>query len=360
MRGHIHGDATFAANIMKLIETSVQDVVQRNPQMTRSPKKWRVFLFLAAVIILFAARDQAPNELPLSVYEGKQAAKILESMPKKDRKRLEYFFKECISWDAVGYVLFGEKPMAFISYDKKLDPFKSFSSFLYAISPRRIQFKNGFKVWQKYEKFFPISRFVFLYEETESNVNCLFINKNIFLQKVQEHADDFKDILNRDVTGEELLNESLETPLLSEVLGSHDVLAGILFGFGRNNSHLFHRRSQLSEVERNTFCKEFNFGDPWEKEFEELSAKQEETSWISAYITGDHLNHLEQMALPGFYAILDDPETLIIKEQLMQTRHKIIEYYKDKDFLNATLQALVSDITLTNRSHGFTNQYAIK
>ena len=81
-----------------------------------------------------------------------------------------------------------------------------------------------------------MKRFVFLYDETESEVNGLFINKESFLQKVQHYADDFKRILNRDVTGEELLREGMEKSFLSEVLCDHDLLMGILFGFGRNNA----------------------------------------------------------------------------------------------------------------------------
>ncbi|MGC1878542.1 MAG: hypothetical protein WA678_04105 [Rhabdochlamydiaceae bacterium] len=199
-------------------------------------KKSRWIFSLALALTVVITGFQIWNEPPLSAYEGKEVSKILEMMPQKDKERLEYFFREYIGWEEMGYVLFGGKPMALTGKDKKLHPFKSFSSFLYAISPRRIQFKNGFETWQKYEKFFPMKRFVFLYDETESEVNGLFINKESFLQKVQHYADDFKRILNRDVTGEELLKEGMEKSLLSEVLCDHDLLMGILFGFGRNNA----------------------------------------------------------------------------------------------------------------------------
>ncbi len=306
------------------------------------------FLIISALTAVIGTSFQVWNETPLSAYDGKEVSKILEMMPQRDKKRLEYFFRENIGWDCMGFVLFGDKPMALSGKDTKLFPFRSFSSFLYAISPRRIQSENGFDTWKKYEKVFPSKRFVFLYEETDSGVYSLFINKKRFLQKVAQHADDFKRILKRDVTGEGLLKEGLNKPFLSDVLCDNDLLVGILFGFGRHNADLFLKRSQLdSQGERANFCQNFQFGDPWESEFEELDAKWDEmgwlTSWLNTYITGNHLKNLELIMLPGFCADLKDPETLEIKEHFLQTKEKIIDFYKDKDFLAATLQELISD-----------------
>jgi hypothetical protein len=47
--------------------------------------------------------------------------------------------------------------------------------------------------------------------------------------------------------------------------------------------------------------------------------------------------------LPGFYADANHPETLQIKEHLLEQREKTLNFYKDKDFLAATLQELTSD-----------------
>ncbi len=65
--------------------------------------------------------------------------------------------------------------------------------------------------------------------------------------------------------------------------------------------------------------------------------------WLNAYITGNHLKNLELIMLLGFYADLNHRETLEIKEHFLQTRRNIIDFYKDKDFLAATLQELTSD-----------------
>lgn len=47
--------------------------------------------------------------------------------------------------------------------------------------------------------------------------------------------------------------------------------------------------------------------------------------------------------LPGFYAIIDHPETLHLKQHYLETKEKMIDYYKDKDFLEATLETLTSE-----------------
>ena len=307
-------------------------------------KNWQWILLCIIAVILPMGYCQFWKELPISIYEGKTAVEILKMMPDRDKKRLEYFFRESIGWDALGYVLFGDKPMSFGGYEKKIEPFKNLTSFHYSISPRRIQFKNGLETWKKYEKLFPISRFVVLYEETPSNVTTLFINRKNFIQTVERHIESFKRILNREVRGEDLLQEGTSKPLLTEVLANHDELIGILLGFGRENAHLYHLCSQItSKKEENDFCEKFHFGDPWEKEDEEFEKKFDSIGWVSAYITGAHLKNLDLITLPGFCASIDHPETLHLKQHYLETKEKIITYYKDKDFLETTLAVLISE-----------------
>ncbi|MBY0529122.1 MAG: hypothetical protein K2P51_02925 [Rhabdochlamydiaceae bacterium] len=304
---------------------------------------WKI-LFCALGCFLIFSYLQVKREPLLSSYEGKSVQEILQMMPKRDRQRLEHFFLKAVNWDALGYVLFGDKPMAYLEgIDKKLNPFRSFGSFLYAISPRRIQAENGFKTWKKYAHLFPMDRFVFLYEENENDLNALFINKESFIDKVKECEEDFKKILQREVTGEQLLAEASSFSLLAEVLQNHDVLLGILFGFGRDNAYAFYQRASISSSEqKREFQRKFHFKDPWENEFKDLNEKLDRVSWISGYLTGAHLKNLDLMMYPGFYALVDHPETKQLKANFIRTRNEMIAYYKDKDFLEATLKALTS------------------
>lgn len=132
--------------------------------------------------------------------------------------------------------------------------------------------------------------------------------------------------------------------LMSEVLFNHDGLIGTLLGFGRDNAFLVHEHGiSKSDAEVDDLKQKFNFGNPWETEEMELDEKLESIGWINAFITGNHLKNLDLNPLPGFIAILDHPETLRLKESYLQTRKKMLAYYKGKDFLEATLLALTSE-----------------
>ncbi len=235
--------------------------------------------------------------------------------------------------------------MAFGITEEKINPFESLSKLRYAIIPRRIKFDRGFETWKKYEKFFPTSRFTFFYEKYRSNdVLITLINKQSFIQKVKQHADDFKTILNREVTGEELLKERTDKRLFSEILMNHDGLIGTLLGYGRDNAFLFHQKSQLpSDQEKRDFFEQSGLDCIWtEEECEDFRKKFESVTWINSYITGSHLKNLDLMTLPSFAVLLSSPETQYWRKHYLETKQIIIEFYKDKDFLEATLKLLTS------------------
>ncbi len=280
-------------------------------------------------------------------YEGKDVAQILKVMPPRDRDRLEYFFRDLVSWDPMGFVLLGEKPMSLGATSRTISPCGDcWDRFLYSVSPHRLRWQKSYDTWRKYEHLFPMTRFAFLYEEGPFGETWyLVVNKKNFIQKVEQHADDFERVLQRKVSGDELLEEGKRKPMIREVLNNHDGLLGTLLGYGRDNSHFFHEAIQkMSEDEFDEFCKQHNLGDPFKNENVEIFERHKKSrDWISAYITGSQSKDLELMFPPGFCAILDHPETHHLQERYLKTRRKIIEFYKDKDFLEATLKILTSE-----------------
>lgn len=307
----------------------------------KNQKHWvGVFLCFFLLFGFFFLKKNTP--LPNS-FVGESPSKILSVMPDSDRDSLSYFFQELIIWGNFGYVLFGEKPMALDVIENEVNPFADLIQFKLYISPRRIKFVNGFKTWKKYEKFFPTFRFVFLYEKDNRNNNqIILINKAAFIQQVENHIEDFEVVLNRSISGEELLNEGLCKPLIAEVLKNHDGLIGIVLGYGRNNSFLFHQRSQLSsEEDMKIFCDKHQFKSAWtDEEFEDYRKKFESISWVSSHITGSHMGNMELIALPGFGAVFHSSETQLLRQNYLNTRQFIIDHYKGKDFLETTLNAL--------------------
>lgn len=282
-------------------------------------------------------------------YIGKDVSTILAVMPKSDRKKLEYFFLRLITEDSFGYVLLGKKPMSLVVVEEKItNPFASWSIFRYTIVPRRIKSNQDFAIWKKYEKFFPTSRFVFFYEKEQQDNRLItlmnLINKKTFISTVEEHAEDFKAILNYEVTAEELLKQGAYRPFLADLLRNHDALIGILLGFGRSNAYLFHQKSQFpSDQEKIDFLEKSHFDSVWtEEEFENIRKKYDSVSWMSTYITGSHIKNLDLMVLPGFGGVFDSPETQHWRKHYLETREAIIQYYENKDFLETTLKLLTS------------------
>ena len=277
--------------------------------------------------------------------ENEPIVEILSRIPQKDRIHLEYFFSQCIGWDELGYVLFGDKPMALSSYEHIENPLSHLRALKYALSPRRIKHLKGYQAWKKYEKLFSITQFIFIYEENRDGTDIILVNKEKFIQTVDAHQSDFESILKRPITGKGLLEEISREGLSKSPLFNHDLLLGILFGYGRGNALLFEQRTLLPLEKVEDFDRKHHFAAAWKEE--EIAEWEEaftsSVNWISAYITGSHLKNMELNPLPGFMAVLDSPETEAIKQQYLETRKKLIDAYKGKDFLETTLQQLIAD-----------------
>ncbi len=299
--------------------------------------------------LLFPAKDPV---LPDS-FRGKDVGIILAAISQKDREHLDYFFRELIERNPFGYVLLGEKPMSFDVFMHDISPLKflwakeveeanesnnyrptPFEKFVFycgeTVSSRRFKLIKGYKTWRKYEKFFPSNRFVFFYQNvsyTGSNdLRIALINKQAFVKKVNQHLDDFRVLLNREISGERLI----QSENLNHVFNHHGLL-GTLLGFGRDNAFLYHNESGLrTSQEKKLFREQNHFEFVWDKE--------------EVRLTLDLANGLHSIDLPCFVADATSTETQALKMKYLAERTKIIDYYKNKDFLDATLRLLVSTI----------------
>ncbi len=202
--------------------------------MKRWQKKFLLCTLLALIVLAFLQKKTALSPS----YIGKDISTILVAMSKSDREKLEYFFRGLILEDNFGYVLLGKKPMAFATSWRRINSFKQFLP--YKIAPGWVKFQNGLETWEKYEKFFPITRFLLFegeYDRSDDPNIIVLINKKEFIQKVGEHIDDFTSILQCETSGEKLLQECRLKPLFSDLLGGHQGLFGTLLGFGRENAY---------------------------------------------------------------------------------------------------------------------------
>lgn len=242
------------------------------------------------------------REVPFDCQET-EIPRIITLLPRKDRKRLEYFFRRLVFWDSAGYVLMGRKPCCLAAIQNpsigNLESWK----------PSNIRFWLGWKAWVKYEKYFPHSSFSIIQKDRF----LVFANKVELEKIIDEHWEEFgtKDFL------------------------SSDVFTGIVLGYGKGNAQAYSAQQKDSKIILRLFV-----GPEENKRFSDYIRSQ----GIFALETGALFNTLSEMPLPGFGVIDDNSiETVALRERYKKVRASLIDYYRQKDFLEATLLLLNQD-----------------
>ncbi len=268
----------------------------------------------------------------------------LKKISPSERKYLEFLFRSSFEYDGLGYVLFGDKPISALAYLEKsprVDDIYSMLNSVNALEPAELRFMRGVVVWEKYQHLFPMKNFAwikcknFIDNEYDS---ILFINKKALLKIIQQHLDDFRMVLGKNVTPESLLKRILiSDDVFGEVLKGHQGLIGTVLGFGRHNAWLFHQRE---ENELNT---------PLLKKrilpLKKLPIPQAEFSSPLEVFDDRSLLDFNPlfMGLPGFVADPDHEETKQLKIKYERQYREIIHRYQKGDFLEITLKQLISE-----------------
>ncbi len=166
--------------------------------------------------------------------------------------------------------------------------------------------------WSKIQSTYVGSKYRFI---PDFNQNVYFINIDLFLSTVAEHQDIFNAILEKPVTGEELLacicDES--SPLWQRFKSSH-ALNGILLGFGIQNAISFERRMKGEE------CHD--------------SQRILQRRNIALHLDRPKLHHL---GLPEFRIFAGGEESI---ERYESERSSIIDNLKGKDLYKITAEML--------------------
>ena len=116
---------------------------------------------------------------------------------------------------------------------------------------------------------------------------------------------------------------------MNEVLEGHQGLIGIVLGYGRDNSWQFH------EACKNRTIVDWVWG-------EEDSYFVEESMELDIPLTDYYLSHY---SCPSFAGDPNSAESLALKAEYILTKQKVVEYYKGKDFLEATLSLLAGHLS---------------
>jgi hypothetical protein len=286
--------------------------------------KMLFFVFLCGIFLFWQLSQMRKTSLRFLDQSG---AEHVLSLSVKDKKKLFCFLRILFAEDTFAYTILGSKPVSWVCYKNHL-PFVNLPTFCDSWKKHHRILREGWKTWLKLSQQFPFAKFISEHSAHHPGwVSILLINEEQFNDIVIKNKIDFQSVLQREVIdGFQLLKEAKSRPLMSEIMKRHQALIGTVLGYGRNNSWEF-----LRGVER---------GEPiscvWDEKEDSSERKQIRTRLAATDIE----TCLSIESIPSFAGIPDSQESLALKRDYLQTRQKIINYYKGKDFLEATLSLL--------------------
>jgi hypothetical protein len=301
-------------------------------------KAKRPLLIICCLLVLFAGWQFYEHRIIELKIHTPCGDDFSLRMPWKERQRLTYFFHQMMIREDGAYTLFGCKPMHMNGYIKPFSmhmayvkPFslaRDWDIFLMSIRPSNIRISQGWKTWGKYSYLLKNSQFLLWAEENpfwrepHDAVSILLIHRNKLDEKIRIHNDDFKTVLKRTkITSELFLQEAKIKPFLKTILKGHDGLIGTLFGYGRANSWLFEKRKNGGQT---------SLAPLWDQKLNEYMWNNRNSQDLSL-----------ALGYPTFLADPNSQETEQLKAEFLKVREKILDYYKGKDFLEATLGLLL-------------------
>ena len=239
-----------------------------------------------------------------------QKAKIaIHKISDEDKQALEDLFRILFIESYCAYTLFGSKPMTHKGafYDVLEEPSKSETG--------DYVFLKNWKVWKKYAQKteFQMSNYVFIEKSFPELFEIHFLSRENILTCVKTHIGIFQEILGDDITPEAVYKSMVNADDVFESLGDSQILYGILFGFGKENAVGYHKKFEL------------NLDIPWPTSFH-----NEETA-------------PDQLTLPYFSVFGENCETEALRKTYQQERLRILALYSEGNFLEITLEQLLSN-----------------
>jgi hypothetical protein len=268
----------------------------------------RVLFFL----LIFSFTYLFPNE---------KIEEKIQSIPLEDRCLLEAFFNVLLFKEAGAFVLFGDKPAAFAVYfdfekeTKKLawEALSKHGNLLRRYRLENWQLRRGWETWKKYQHLFPSHKWVLAAKPLPDRqaVEVFLIHKESFKEKIAENLSDFKAILGKTFTSDQLFDKyTKENTALFDLLKRHHALLGLVLGFGRGNSWLFQKRDHALQMTTS------------------LTPSFDQKPWKCF-----------QLLYPPFFLVdSHSSETQQLQKKYLSQGRQIHKIYKDKSFLLATLE----------------------
>lgn len=292
-------------------------------------------LFLVCLICLLGIQN----------YIFSHVSEQINSIPEEDRKILESLFYSLFNRDHFAYTLFGDKPIS-LAKTSALTPWENILCGCKAEGALYFQWE----IWKKHQTIFAIKNYLLIEDlTTKSNDKTIvLINKRCFVDTVNKHLMTFKEYLGSQITAQRLLDQIEAEHKFIATIKDHEILWGILLGYGAHNAAMYHRRKELSPFfqEKNSW-EQFNFECAFqlpptpERHFD---STEEEWRFLNnkLQVCGDYGFSLLFIQSPHFVADLEHKETHVLINNYKVQREKISEIYAKGDFLEITLSQLSS------------------
>lgn len=249
----------------------------------------------------------------------------------EDRAWIEKFLKDVMLDESGIYTLFGSKPLTrFPVFSYSEEEYREAYAAMSeeerknALVLYSYDLPKNWKKWQQFQALFPSGRYV-LFEQTIPDTSKEFMICFADLAKVAVCLEKYYPIFQR-VTKQDFnpLQEALflqEGSPFWDTVFTDSVLVGILYGYGEENSLLFSWKHSASLEIPTHFREMLRF---------HFSNKKERT-----------MQNLDDFDLPVFASFSDLQDPII--ERYKRERNEIQQLYKDKDFVNFTLEKLFAN-----------------
>ena len=170
-------------------------------------------------------------------------AHTLNSLPKKDREKIEFLFSYWVQRDTLGFLLFGEnKCLTFtgipITHKKYFLPYKIENGY-------RFQRKlvESWYAWKSYESHFPHPNYLICEKydriENETYLQIFIFDKQKLKTTLEKYQRDFAEALGEAFTPDGFIAKLEKKKNMRPLIKHDEKLLGILLGFGREASSAF-------------------------------------------------------------------------------------------------------------------------
>ncbi len=251
-----------------------------------------------------------------------------------DQEAIESFFRRVFVRDGFGYTFFGNKPASCIGYFDPI-PIDNWDR-----TQANNIIKEGWESWKHRLQKIKIRDYLFIEEISETDpslkvITC--VNKRAFVKTVDTYRELFERVLQREITGIQLLKE-LEDHRegLFDVVHHHEGLYGILLGYGKENAFLFQRRMNLNIYNP---CPTFSLCEIHGKE---ASSLEEETHFLKNLDTVAEDTPLSPISLPVFIGIKESDESQRLIQHYRSVRKELTQVLYSDNFMDKIVHQLSS------------------